>query len=139
MGLIFDSSIFIADERSRFDLPAFLQSVSGEEPAIAAITASELLHGVERAQDPVRKGRRQLHVEQVLATLRIVPFDIAEARCHARIWAELEGRGTLIGAHDLQIAATALALNFGVATLNVQEFQRVPGLQVVDASPFARR
>jgi len=59
-----------------------------------------------------------------------------EARAHARVWADLETRGLMIGAHDLQIAATALALAHEVATLNAREFQRVTGLRVVDATPF---
>jgi len=44
----------------------------------------------------------------------------------------------MIGPHDLQIAATGLASAHQVATLNTQEFQRVPSLQVVDATPFRR-
>ena len=43
-------------------MPGFLKQFSHSEPVIAAITASELLHGVERAQDAVRKTRRQRHV-----------------------------------------------------------------------------
>ena len=44
----------------------------------------------------------------------------------------------MIGAHDLQIAAAGLALGHQVATLNMHEFQRVPGLRIVDATPFVR-
>ena len=138
MGLILDTSVLIADERGTFDMPGFLGRFSSPQPLIAAITASELLHGVERAADPVRRARRQQHVEQILASVMVQPFDLTLARCHARIWADLEVRGLMIGAHDLQIAATALASAHEVATLNVKEFQRVPGLRVVDATPFRR-
>ena len=136
MGLIFDTSILIADERGKFDMAAFLRQFASVQPIIAAITASELLHGVERAHDLNRKVRRQQHVEQILASIAVQPFDLAQARHHARIWAELETRGQMIGPHDLQIAATALALGHNVATLNVNEFRQVTGLGVVDASPF---
>jgi predicted nucleic acid-binding protein len=138
MGLILDSSLLIADERGKFDMPGFLRRFATFQPVIAAITASELLHGVERAQDPARRTRRQRHVEQILASVAIQPFDLAQARVHARIWADLETRGQMIGAHDLQIAAVGLALGHEVATLNAQEFQRVNGLKVVDATPFRR-
>lgn len=60
-----------------------------------------------------------------------MPFDIKAAHSHAAIWAELSRRGQLIGAHDLIIAATALALDYGVITLNEQEFRRVPDLRVI--------
>lgn len=43
-----------------------------------------------------------------------------------------------IGPHDLQIAAAGLALGHEVATRNTQEFQRVTGLKVTDATPFRR-
>jgi len=42
-------------------------------------------------------------------------------------------RGEVIGAHDLWIAATALANGLGVATRNAEEFERVGGLRVVAA------
>jgi len=119
-------------------MPGFLRQCAGAQAMIAAITASELLHGVERAQDAARKARRQQHVEQILAAFAILPFDLAQARVHARIWADLQTRGQMIGPHDLQIGAAALALGHEVATLNVQEFQRVTGLKVVDATPFRR-
>lgn len=138
MGLILDSSLLIADERGKFDMAGFLRQFPSVQPVIAAITASELLHGVERAQDTARKARRQRHVEQILATISIQPFDLAQARVHARIWAELETRGQMIGPHDLLIAAAALAHGHELATLNVQEFQRVNGLKVSDATPYRR-
>jgi tRNA(fMet)-specific endonuclease VapC len=56
MGLILDTSILIADERGRFDMPSFLRHFPSPKPIIAAITASELLHGVERARDPARRA-----------------------------------------------------------------------------------
>jgi tRNA(fMet)-specific endonuclease VapC len=138
MGLILGSSLLIADERGKFDVPGFLRQFADRQPVLAAVSASELLHGVERARDPARKARRERHVEQILATLFVQPFDLAQARLHGRIWADLEARGQMIGPHDLQIAAAGLALGHEVATLNVQEFQRVPKLEVVDATPFRR-
>ena len=87
----------------------------------------------------IQSGGRQNRVEHVVATVLVLPFDLGEARCHAKIWAELEANGLMIGPHDLQIAATGLAQDHAVATLNAREFQRVPGLRVLDATPFARR
>jgi tRNA(fMet)-specific endonuclease VapC len=138
MGLILDSSLLIAHERGKFDMPGFLRQFPALQPIISVITASELLHGVERAHDELRRARRSGHVEQVLATIAIQPFDLTQARVHARIWADLESTGRMIGVHDLQIAAAAIALGHKLATLNVQEFQRVPGLEVIDAALFGR-
>jgi tRNA(fMet)-specific endonuclease VapC len=139
MGLMLDCSILIADERGRFDLTGFLRQFPGSQPVIAAVSASELLHGVERASDAARKARRKQHVERILASVFIQSFELTQARCHARIWADLESRGEMIGPHDLLIAATALSLGHEVGTLNVSEFRRVSGLTVADGTPCRRR
>ena len=49
-----------------------------------------------------------------------------------------EARGSVIGPHDLQIAATAIHHGHTVATLNQKEFARVPGIQLVDVAPCVR-
>ena len=95
-----------------------------------------MLHGVERADTLLRKQRRDAYVAKVFADFAVFPFDLQSARAHARIRAALERQGAVIGAHDLLIAANALACGFGVATLNAAEFNRVPGLRVVDSRPF---
>jgi tRNA(fMet)-specific endonuclease VapC len=64
--------------------------------------------------------------------LPVVPFDLDAARVHAALWARLQEQGQVIGAHDLLIAATARMLDYGVITLNQDEFQRVPDLTVLN-------
>ena len=94
------------------------------------ITVSELLHGVHRARG-ARRTRRRAFVEHLLARLDAVPITEPVARVHAEIWAQLAGKGAVIGSHDLWIAATALAHGFGVATRNDRNFGRVRGLRVL--------
>lgn len=50
---------------------------------------------------------------------------------HADVWAQLAAKGQLIGAHDLWIAATALAHGMDLATGNAGELGRVPGLGLI--------
>jgi len=119
-------------------MPGYLAALGDAPVAVAAITASELLHGVERARDAAVRQRRSAFVEGVLENVPVIPFGLAEARAHARIWAELASAGALIGPHDLQIAATALVARSEVATLNVTEFGRVPGLSIAGLAPFVR-
>jgi len=94
------------------------------------ITVSELLHGVLRAQSATR-ARRQAFVEHLLAGLQAIPITEPVARIHADIWAGLADRGEPIGAHDLWIAATAIAHGLAVATRNNAHFNRIPGLRVI--------
>ena len=58
----------------------------------------------------------------------MIAFGIPEARAHARLWAHLSVEGQPIAPYDLLVAATALSLGFSLATLNKEEFKRVPGL-----------
>jgi predicted nucleic acid-binding protein len=132
--MILDSSLLVAFERRRFDLERLLTDQS--PPAIAAVTAAELLIGVERADTPERRARREAFVENFLARLPIIPFDLPQARLYAVRFAELAQRGEVIGDRDLQIAVTALSLDYELATLNVREFQRVGGLKLVDVSGY---
>ncbi|MFY9820165.1 MAG: type II toxin-antitoxin system VapC family toxin [Thermoanaerobaculia bacterium] len=131
MALLIDTSIFIAMERSGGDLSDLLQELGDEPVALSAITASELLHGVHRADSAVRRSRREAFVEKILAAFPVIPFNLEMARIHSRIWADLQAEGVVIGAHDLLIAATALVQDRIVATGNPRHFGRVPGLKIV--------
>lgn len=130
MGTLIDTSVFVAAERGRLDLGAWLSARPDESFAISAITASELLHGVHRAPSGRRREARRAFVEGILATYPVHPFDAEAAVVHAEKWAAMATRGELIGAHDLIIAATALLHGHAVATFNERDFSRVPGLQV---------
>lgn len=134
MGVILDSSVLVAFERRRFDLERL---VSDHTPAaISAVTAAELLIGVERADTPERRTRREAFVQNIFLRTPIIPFDLAQARLFATKYAELAQQGQLIGDRDLQIAATALSMDYDLATLNIDEFQRVSGLRLVDVSGY---
>ena len=128
MGLIVDSGVWIAIERDKRRF-ADLMSFAAEEPmAIAAITASELLVGVLRADTQERQIRRSVFVEWVLEHIPAVSLDIQVARVHAILWAQLLETGYQIGVVDLLIAATAIATEYTVLTINERDFRRVPGL-----------
>lgn len=129
MGALVDTSVLIEAERGRLDLDQLLAAHGDETVEIAAITASELLHGVHRLKG-VARARASLFVERLLAVLPVVPFDLDVARVHAAMSAELRGSGTAIGAHDLQIAATAVYTNAWIATRDLRSFPRIAGLDV---------
>ncbi len=131
MGLLIDASVLIEHERGRLDLSAYLSGVEEEEFFLSVITVSELLHGVHRAPDPAVRSRRAAWVDAVLERFPLLPVDVASARAHARIWAGLAAEGQIIGHHDLWLAATCVAHDLRMATADVREFQRVPGLQVL--------
>jgi tRNA(fMet)-specific endonuclease VapC len=140
VGTVLDTSVFIEFERATRRAPAehAMQTVnrrleeslgSDDEVAIASITASELLHGVHRANEQNR-AQREAFVEAVLDAFPSLPFDLLAARAHARLWAGLASTGTDVGAHDRIVAATAVSIGWRIASANTRHFDRIPGLNV---------
>ena len=130
MAVLIDASILIEAERGRLDLEAHVTQRQNEEFFLSVITASELLHGVHRAIQPEVRTKRAAFVEGILARFPLLPVELATARAHAQVWAELMAAGQMIGPHDLWLAATCIAHGLTMVTANVREFARVPGLQV---------
>jgi tRNA(fMet)-specific endonuclease VapC len=130
MGRLIDTNILIEVERGRLDIEGLISENQFEDFYISVISVSELLHGVHRAHDLVRKGRRAASSERFINIFTVIPIDTAVARTHAVLWANLEAAGEIIGVHDLWLAATCLTYGFGIVTANIREFERVPGLIV---------
>ena len=131
MAIILDADVIIRGEKGSFDLKGWLENRPGDLFAVAAITVAELWHGVERAATAYR-ARRLQYLQTVLAPLPVLPYTEQTAYEHARIWAQLEAAGKLIGSYDLIVAATALERGSEVATFNRRHFGRVPGLKVIE-------
>jgi tRNA(fMet)-specific endonuclease VapC len=130
MALIIDADVIIRGERGTFDLPSWLESKADNDPAVAAITFAELWHGVERATG-AHRARREAYLKMIVEGLPVFPYTDATALEHARIWAELESSGKMIGYYDLIVAATAIEHRSGVATFNDRHFSQVQGLKVI--------
>ena len=129
MAVLIDTDMLVDLERG-VATPEVDGVIGEEDRAISVITVSELLHGVQRATG-ANRTRRGAFVEHLLAAISAIPITERIARVHAAVWAELAERGETIGAHDMWIAATALAHGMAVATGNADGFRRVPGLRVV--------
>lgn len=134
MGTLIDTSVLIAAERGELDLVSRLEQdpdAGDEEVAISAISASELLHGVHRVKAAVRRARVETLVEGLLSRIPVIAFDLTCARAHAIMSADLRARGQAVGAHDLLIAATAVALGYRIASRDRRSFPKIRGLDVV--------
>ncbi|MBN2408964.1 MAG: type II toxin-antitoxin system VapC family toxin [Candidatus Aminicenantes bacterium] len=130
MGVIFDTSVLIGLEKASSRLDQFILGREKEPFGISAITVSELLHGVHRADTEKRRIIREAFVGKIIEVFTVFPFDIGAARIYARIWASLAKRGKTVGAHDLIIAATCISLGFSLATLDVRDYSLIEGLNI---------
>jgi tRNA(fMet)-specific endonuclease VapC len=132
VAVLIDTDMLVYLERGVVS-PEVENAIGDDDRAISVITVSELLHGVHRASG-AQRTRRRAFVEHLLGGMRAIEITEQIARVHADTWAHLAAKGQVIGAHDLWIAATALAHGMGIATGNADEFRRVPGLRVITAS-----
>jgi tRNA(fMet)-specific endonuclease VapC len=98
-----------------------------DDVVIAAITAAELLVGVELAGS-TQKSARQAFVESLLSTIPVESYDLVIARAHAELLAHTRTTGRARGAHDLLIAATARAHQRTVVTVDSTGFADLPGV-----------
>lgn len=126
-----DADVIIRGEKGTFDFRDWLASQPTKQFEIAAITVAELWHGVERAAGAQRMKRRK-YLQAVIASLPVIHYTEETAYEHARIWAQLEAAGKMIGYYDLIVAATALERGSDLATFNKRHFTVVAGLNVIE-------
>jgi predicted nucleic acid-binding protein len=134
-GVILDSSVIIAAERKEQTVRQILEQVrasQGEiEIGVSVVTVAELVHGAYRAKTRARQEQRLEFIERLSSDVPVHPVSLDIARLAGRIEGQEEAKGIQLAFEDLLIGATALHLDYAVATLNLRDFQRVPGLSVL--------
>ncbi len=88
--LILDTTIFIDAERRGRQLNRLI--ADQDDVAMAAVTAAELLVGIELADD-ARRPTRAAFVRSVLDTVPIEDYDVQVARVHANLLAHVRHTG----------------------------------------------
>jgi tRNA(fMet)-specific endonuclease VapC len=134
MGVILDSSVLIAGERSLESVQQVLDrigdAVGDPECAVSSITVVELTHGIYRARNTADRKRRETFCDALFSDLEVYPVSLPIAQLAGQIEGEQASQGNLIATADLLIGATAVFLGFDLVTLNLRHFQRIPGLRV---------
>ncbi len=130
MGVIFDTSVLVALERGSHGLEQLAGGRENEPFGISVVTVSELLHGVHRADTEKRRLKRSAFVEKIIQTFPLYSFDLGAARIYAKVWANLAKKGAVIGAHDLMIASTAIALGYSVVTSDMRDYGKIKEVSV---------
>lgn len=90
------------------------------------VVIAELVFGFVKSPDTHREQKTR----DLISTMPSLPIGYEGALAYARLRAELERRGEVIGANDMLIAATALAHDATLVTRNEAEFGRIGGLRV---------
>lgn len=123
---LLDTNICVYVIRRRPDAVYRRLSAAGQPVAISVVTAFELEVGAIRAA-----GQHYSEaVRRFIAELQVMPLEDSARAVYGQLRTALEREGERIGAHDMLIAAHALALNATLVTNNEKEFNRVKGLSI---------
>ena len=129
MGYLLDTNILSDLIRNPFGPVAQrIEAVGAKAVCTSIIVAAELRYGCAKKGSP----RLQARVEDILATIPVLPLEVPADADYGRQRAQLEASGQPIGGNELLIASHALALGLTLVTHNTREFSRIAGLQVED-------
>ncbi|MDD9986649.1 MAG: type II toxin-antitoxin system VapC family toxin [Spirochaetaceae bacterium] len=128
MTWLLDTSVCIPlINRSDTNLAARLLGHTPGSICLCSVVKAELHFGAQNSRRIAENLRR---LETFFGAFPSLPFDDDAAKHYGTIRAQLRREGRPIGANDLMIAAIALAGSLMLATRDVEEFERVPGLKV---------
>jgi tRNA(fMet)-specific endonuclease VapC len=125
--LLLDTTFLIDAERAGAALDDLVEDA--DDVAIAAITIAELRVGVLLA-DARRRPGRVAYVDDLVASLPILPYDLVTCEAHAELLATVRRQGRPRGAHVLAIAATARSSGRTVVTADATAYVDLPGVSV---------
>ncbi len=128
MMIFLDTDICIAILRGKEPaLEARLSELPLASFKLSSVVVAELWVGAEKSSSP---EKAEMKLRTFLQGLPTVSFDEATAKKYGTIRADLERRGTVIGANDLLIAATAIVHDGKLITRNRREYQRIKELKL---------
>jgi tRNA(fMet)-specific endonuclease VapC len=126
--LLIDTSILIDYLRkSQKHLTIFYQLSSQFDYSISSITHFEFMVGSTSNNRPF--------MEQLLQELPVLPFDVDCANQAATIFQDLKSQNQLLPMADILIAATAIAYDMPLLTLNRKHFERIKPLKLYKEDP----
>jgi tRNA(fMet)-specific endonuclease VapC len=130
MRYFLDTNICIFALKNKFPrIKEMMEKLSPSDIAIPSMVKAELFYGALKSQ---KKSIVISALDKFLSPFEIIPFSDKEIMTYAKILANLEKDGNVIGPNDLIIAATTLSHEATLITHNTSEFDRVEGLLVED-------
>lgn len=101
----------------------------GETLGTTTVNVAEILRGLEASGSKERRSA----FEELVEKMEIVPLGLPVARRYGKILASLDEAGQPIPGMDGLIAAATVTEGGWLFTRNTRHFDRVPGLQLLEA------
>jgi tRNA(fMet)-specific endonuclease VapC len=118
--------IYIVNKRPK-NIIQRIQEHNPTDIKISAVSIAEMEYGVSKSTK--RENNKQALLD-FISNFEILPFELKDAEIYGIIRADLERRGKIIGAYDLQLAAQALSRDYIFVTNNIKEFSRIQKLKL---------
>jgi len=123
--VLVDTTILIDFFRKKNKKKATLFKIQQSHQIYAStITEFEFLAGV--------KDESVFSLKYFFSKINLLSFDSNAARKASSIYQDLKSRNMLIEFRDIFIAATAMANNLSISTLNKEHFSRIEGLKIIE-------
>ena len=113
----------------------WLQTYERQPFFLCSVTRFELLVGVMALPNGKRRSGLLKSLNDIIDAqfkTACLPFDLNAAEICAELVNHRKRLGVRIAIEDAQIAATAIASGLPLATRNVRDFERLPGLEVMN-------
>ncbi|MFW5978203.1 MAG: type II toxin-antitoxin system VapC family toxin [Halohasta sp.] len=132
-----DTSVLVDIDRGGIDEKVAKLDDEGRH-AISSVTVTELRHGVNKRYEAESARQDALaDLDRLLARFELLAVDRPVATAAADIITALRRGGQpLHDLHDVYVAATAAVEQLPVLTANVDHFERIDTVDVVDWSTF---
>ena len=132
-----DTSVLVDIDRGSVE-PRVAKLDNEGRHAISSVTVTELRHGVNMRYDEGPDRQNALDdLDRLLARFDLFAVDRAVATAAADIISSLRQQGKpLHDLHDVYVAATAAVEQLPVLTANVDHFERIDSVTVVDWATY---
>ncbi len=123
--VLIDTSVIIDFLRKKNKINSWLWRVrENNECFMSSVTLFELQCGV-------KTKKHSEDIAKLLKWIKTIPFDDEIAEIASIIYKRLKLEHNQIEFRDIFIAATAIAANLSVATLNIKHFERIKDLNLL--------
>ena len=123
--ILLDTSVLIELFRVKDKASTFFYRLSNDNNdfAISILTHYEIFRGSNSVQDTFWTN--------FLKNIKVIPFDLISSNEAIEIYKLMKTQNQIIDLADLLIAATAIAHNLDLATLNLKHFTKIPNLHIL--------
>jgi tRNA(fMet)-specific endonuclease VapC len=130
--IVIDTDVLIDLLRNTRKIVEFIGSMERKGCLLSTtiINAFELYHSAYKSK---KKTENLASTKRLLQRLVILKMSLRSAENAGRFYAELETKGQPIGLRDAIIGAIALTEGYALVTRNVEHFQKIPGITLIQA------